>query len=180
MLLLFFSALFHESIAVHKQWDWQSLKKMIWDKFPNVQSLTTEKLARTLSSSKSEKPILLDAREREEYEVSHLKNALNATTTADALEILKNEKKNRFIVVYCSVGYRSARLIQQLKEQGFSNIYNVEGSIFKWITEGRSVFRGDKRVYNVHPYKEEWRHLLNKKYWSTEPDETPDKSIESD
>jgi rhodanese-related sulfurtransferase len=166
MLLLFFSTFSQESMAVHKQWDWKSLKKLILDTFPNVQRITTEQLAHILSSSKLEKPILLDAREQEEYDVSHLKNALKTTTTAEALEILKNEKKNRFIIVYCAVGYRSARLVQQLKERGFSNTYYVEGSIFKWVTEGRPVYRGDQRVYNVHPYEEEWRHLLNKKYWS--------------
>jgi 3-mercaptopyruvate sulfurtransferase SseA len=56
------------------------------------------------------------------------------------------------IVVYCSVGYRSAGVVQALQTRGFSRVYSLEGSIFRWANEGRPVVRDGEQVFAVHPY----------------------------
>ena len=43
------------------------------------------------------------------------------------------------IVVYCSVGYRSARVARWLGRQGFTNVRNLDGSLFAWANEGRPM-----------------------------------------
>lgn len=65
------------------------------------------------------------------------------------------------IVVYCSVGYRSSRLARQLRTRGVKNVFNLEGSLFKWANEGRPVYRGSERVQEVHPFDEDWGELLD-------------------
>ena len=37
------------------------------------------------------------------------------------------------IVVYCSVGYRSEKIAEELDKLGFTNVSNLYGGIFEWI-----------------------------------------------
>jgi predicted sulfurtransferase len=84
------------------------------------------------------------------------------------LKILNGESRDRLIVVYCSVGYRSADLVNKLREKGFTKVYNLEGSIFKWRNEGNKVYSGNQEVKLVHPFNRKWGELLNKQFWSRE------------
>lgn len=62
--------------------------------------------------------------------------------------------------IYCSVGYRSAGVTQRLREAGFTNVSNLQGSIFRWANEGRPVYRDRRRVQAVHPFDARWGQLL--------------------
>jgi rhodanese-related sulfurtransferase len=79
----------------------------------------------------------------------------------DALERLKNVDKNKTIVIYCSVGIKSSKLANELQNAGYHNVYNLEGSIFKWAHKGYPVYKWSQRVYRVHPYDRRWCVLLN-------------------
>jgi 3-mercaptopyruvate sulfurtransferase SseA len=70
-------------------------------------------------------------------------------------------------VVYCSVGYRSARVAHWLGGQGYTNVRNLTGSIFQWANEGRPVFRDDRPTNEVHPYDQRWGLLLESRYRAT-------------
>ena len=67
-------------------------------------------------------------------------------------------------MVYCSVGYRSSILAEKLQDLGFTRVYNLEGSIFKWANEGRPLAQDQTPVQKVHPYNTDWGKLLEKKY----------------
>ncbi len=147
------------------QGNWPSVKSMIRTRFPNVQAITTTELRKQLlDDSVTPKPLLLDTRSPAEYAVSHLQNALRAETNAEANAATRNAPRDRVIVVYCSVGFRSARIASWLDSRGFKNVYNLEGSIFEWANKGYPVYRGDTEVEAVHPYDAEWGRLLKTKY----------------
>jgi rhodanese-related sulfurtransferase len=105
--------------------------------------------------------LLLDVRTREEFEVSHLRGAVHVPP--DAAASVLREPKDRPVVTYCSVGYRSGGFAQKLHAAGFTNVANLEGSIFRWANEGRPVFRGSQEVTEVHPYNRTWGLLLRRK-----------------
>lgn len=137
---------------------WQLIKLLIRLQFPEIKQLSTEDLAAWLLDDSQAKPLLLDARTSEEYEVSHLVNAQLAPSNLEDLE-----KKINFstpIVVYCSVGYRSAAIARHLQSRGYQNIFNLSGSIFQWVNENRPVYQAGKPVTKVHPYQKFWQHLL--------------------
>ena len=71
---------------------------------------------------------------------------------------------DRPIVVYCSVGYRSSILARKLQDMGFTKVYNLEGSIFKWANEDRPLVQNQTTGYKVHPYNAHWGRLLERKY----------------
>ena len=83
-----------------------------------------------------------------------------------ALDALEPKDSEHTVVVYCSVGYRSSQLAQELRRQGFENVFNLEGSLFQWANEGRPLYRGKERAYRAHPYDEEWGQLLDKRFWA--------------
>ena len=142
---------------------WSTTLKMIRAKYPEVAQLSTDSLQTMLDASlKAERPLLLDVREKEEYGVSHLKDAVSALTEKEALRALEDVPPETPVVLYCSVGYRSSEMAGFLQKRGFEKVYNLEGSIFAWANEGRPVYRGEERVHKVHPYDRVWGKLLKK------------------
>ena len=74
--------------------------------------------------------ILLDARELNEYEVSHISGAKNVGYEKfDLKKTIKELPKNKPIIVYCSLGYRSGDIADKLNKAGFKT-YNLYGGNF--------------------------------------------------
>ena len=140
---------------------WTAVNQMIASDFPEAPLITTDSLAERLSDPTAPRPVLLDARSPEEYAVSHLPGARRVNPDVNAFPKLDTLSRDTAIVVYCSVGYRSARVTTWLREQGFTNAANLKGSIFRWANEGRPVVRDDTPVRAVHPYDRTWGTLLN-------------------
>ena len=80
-------------------------------------------------------------------------NALVESVTAGV-------SKETPIVTYCAVGYRSGEMATGLRAAGFTNVRNLEGSIFQWANEHRPLVRENERVSTVHPYSALWGRLL--------------------
>jgi len=146
---------------------WSLINAKIRHEFPDVKRISTAELAAWLSDHGRPAPLLLDVRTRAEYEVSHLANAEHVDPDAPATAM--DVAKDRPIVTYCSVGYRSAAFAQRLRAAGFSNLVNLEGSIFAWANEGRPVFRGGAQVEKVHPYNRTWGLLLRREHRAAAP-----------
>ncbi len=100
--------------------------------------------------------LLLDTRSEKEYRVSHLQGARFLSYDHFSAEAMAAIPKNREIVVYCSVGYRSERIGEKLQELGFTNVRNLYGGIFAWANEGNPVYEGQKKTNRVHAYSRTW------------------------
>ena len=146
--------------------DWPTLKRTIRSRFPEVRQVSVEELQAALAGADA--PLLIDARTEGEYRVSHLQGARRAETAAQAIQALAGTAKAHPIVVYCSVGYRSSALARDLMRSGYTQVSNLEGSIFEWANKGRGVYRGNEPVRVVHPYDKTWGALLDRRLWSTE------------
>ena len=109
--------------------------------------------------------ILLDAREKEEYEVSHLQNAIWVGAKTFELDSVfpKIEDKNTEIIVYCSIGVRSENIGEKLMKAGYTNVKNLYGGIFEWKNEGHAVYGPEgEETENVHAFSKHWGKLLVK------------------
>lgn len=140
------------------------IKQEVRDRFPSVKQMLVAQFRATTLSEKTSIPLLLDVRESDEYSVSHLLGAKRSSSLRMALSILKGKPKNTPIVTYCSVGYRSSALAEKLSKRGFTNVVNLEGSIFEWANNGYPVFRAGTQVREVHIYNRKWGRLLEDKY----------------
>lgn len=80
--------------------------------------------------------VLLDVRTVFEFDSGHLMGAdqLNyyACNFKQSLLLLPKDKP---VYVYCKTGYRSNKAAQILKENGYTNIYNLQNGIEEWKGE---------------------------------------------
>lgn len=108
--------------------------------------------------------VLLDSRAKSEYEVSHLQNSIwVGYEDFDSTQVV-NFPKDTTIVVYCSVGYRSERIGEQLQEMGFTNVYNLYGGIFEWANRENEILDSTETITKkVHGFSKTWGIWLNKK-----------------
>nr|WP_299520266.1 rhodanese-like domain-containing protein [Winogradskyella sp.] len=126
----------------------------------NIPYITVQELALP-----NEDAILLDAREAKEYNTSHLENAVHVGYDFfDINLVTKNiTDKSAKIVVYCSLGIRSEDVAEQLKKEGYTNVYNLFGGIFEWKNNDFTVYdNNNEPTDDVHTFSEEWSQWLLK------------------
>lgn len=106
---------------------------------------------------------LFDTRAKKEYQVSHIQHAIYIGYNDFDLKQLASVPKDQPIILYCSVGYRSERIGEQLQKAGFTEVYNLYGGIFQWINEGHPIFNHKKEpTDSIHAYSKSWGKWLKK------------------
>ncbi|MEM7108359.1 MAG: rhodanese-like domain-containing protein [Bacteroidota bacterium] len=116
-----------------------------------------------LKSSFASEPILLDTRSLKEFEVSHLKGARFIDYEHFNPEMVSDIDKNKSVVLYCSVGYRSEKIGEKLQELGFKNVYNLYGGIFDWKNKDNAVVNQNNiETDSVHTYNKNWSKWLKR------------------
>ena len=113
---------------------------------------------------------IFDARERVEYDVSHIKDAEYIGYDDFNPERLKHIPKDTKIVLYCSIGYRSEKIGEKLLSLGYTEVYNLYGSIFEWVNRGNTIQdKNGNPTTKVHTYNQSWSKWLDgnkaKKVW---------------
>lgn len=123
----------------------------------SVPEITVQK-----ASKKNTQVVFADAREPREYEVSHLPNAIFCGYDHFDLNALAGVPKNQPIIVYCSVGYRSEKIAERLRAQGYTDVSNLYGGIFEWVNQGQPVVNAAGRTEEVHAFDPKWGIWLQK------------------
>ena len=109
--------------------------------------------------------VLLDTRERKEYQISHIKGALYAGYENFNLQKVSKVIKNKEaqIIVYCSLGVRSEDIAEILQKAGYTNIQNLHGGIFDWKNNNLPLVNAkQKQTDSVHVYSKKWGKWLTK------------------
>jgi len=117
-----------------------------------------------------DKVILLDTRELKEYKVSHIQGATYVGYDQPDYAVLNDIPKDAEVVLYCSIGYRSEKIAEQLKAKGYKNVYNLYGSIFEWVNQGYPVVNENGATTDsLHTYNKRWSQWVDeqqaKKVW---------------
>lgn len=108
---------------------------------------------------------LLDTREKEEFDISHISDAIWTGYRTFDPEKIDGLNKNETVIVYCSVGWRSARIAEKLMAGNYKKVYNLYGGIFEWVNRGNKVYDANGVTNNVHVFSNLWRiwvHGCNK------------------
>jgi len=123
-------------------------------------SHTVPEVVVTDAPTPSENIYYLDAREKREYEVSHIQDAIWIGYDDFKGERIADIPKDSKVIVYCSVGYRSERISEKLLEMGFSDVSNLYGGLFEWMNEEKEVVTGEGTeqtpTNQVHAYNRIW------------------------
>ncbi|GAB5537390.1 MAG: rhodanese-like domain-containing protein [Rubricoccaceae bacterium] len=136
---------------------WVLLQRGLEARHANVAWISTDQLAAELASDSP--PTLLDVRQPDEIAVSQIPGAIPVSPEAP-MDSLRQLELAGPVVVYCSVGARSATLAERLEAAGIDSVRNLRGSIFAWANEGRPLVRAGEPVETVHPYDAAWGTYL--------------------
>ncbi len=131
----------------------------------DVPVITVDELA-----NKQDSFIILDARSKSEFEISHLKNARFIGFKEFSPDYLKGISKESKLAIYCSIGYRSEKIGNRLKKLGFIDVNNVYGSIFEWVNQGYQIVDKNGQATNrLHTYNQSWSKWITNdsilKHW---------------
>jgi rhodanese-related sulfurtransferase len=89
--------------------------------------------------------LILDVRRPDEYASGHIKNStLLAVQDIPANELdikLKELPMDKPILVYCRSGSRSVAASTILVNNGFSQVYNMQGGITEWMKVGYETIK---------------------------------------
>ncbi|MFN3997901.1 rhodanese-like domain-containing protein [Algoriphagus sp.] len=105
---------------------------------------------------------ILDTREKEEFEVSHLAGAKWVGYDSFNIKSTAELDKNKPVLVYCTVGARSQDIGKQLVDAGFTQVYNLYGGIIHWANESKPLEAAGQPSQKVHTYSRTWGIWLKK------------------
>jgi rhodanese-related sulfurtransferase len=108
--------------------------------------------------------VYLDAREPQEYTLSHIPGAKYIGCKQWNSSSVQSLSKDKTLIVYCSVGYRSEKIATKIKALGYTHVYNLYGSIFEWVNQGHPLESGNGMpTLKLHTYNKQWSQ------WVTNP-----------
>ncbi len=97
----------------------------------------------------------VDVRAIDERKVSIIPEAISKEEFEKNISTFKDKK----IVVYCTIGYRSGKYVQKLKNMNI-DAYNLEGSLLGWAHYGKPlVTPSGNEVKKAHVYGRSWNYL---------------------
>jgi rhodanese-related sulfurtransferase len=108
--------------------------------------------------------VLIDAREPEEYRVSHIRGSRNVPFkwAKKHPEWIDQIPEGKPVILYCSVGYRSGVLAKQLMDSGRGEVFNLYGGIFHWFNQGNPVYQDGEEVNRIHPFNDEFSGYITR------------------
>lgn len=120
-ILFFFAALFISSCT-----NGQSNK--------GFKSVTVKEFSEKLAENPD--AVLIDVRTPGEYADGHLQNAVNIDWKGNDFDTqVSNLDKSKPVYLYCLSGGRSTAAANFLKEEGFSEVIEMDGGMMKWRSE---------------------------------------------
>jgi rhodanese-related sulfurtransferase len=97
----------------------------------------------------------LDAREKSEYDISHIADAVYVGFDDFNIKSVAHLDKSESLIIYCSIGYRSEKIGEKLKNAGFQNVQNLFGSIFEWVNQHHPIYDSEnKKTNTIHTYNQ--------------------------
>lgn len=91
----------------------------------------------------SEDAVILDIRPNKEFKTGHITDAINipATKIKESLNTLEKHKDSPIIVV-CKAGINSGSTAKDLKKEGFTQVYKLQGGVSDWQASSLPLVKG--------------------------------------
>lgn len=85
---------------------------------------------------KDSKVVILDIRTKDEFDSGHIKGALNIDFyQPDFISNISKLDKSKRYFIYCRSGRRSGIAMENFRNLGFLEVYNLEKGILQWSAE---------------------------------------------
>lgn len=117
-------------------------------RFPDVAAVEAADAVRMLDR---DDVVFVDVREPGEQAVSIIPGAL----TREAFDARREALRDRTVVTYCTIGFRSGMYARELKDEGFE-VRNLAGSLLAWTHAEGPLVRDGAPTRDVHVYGKRW------------------------
>lgn len=112
--------------------------------------------AEAIQESNDGNVIFVDVRTKGEFSVSTLPKAVTKDNFLRDKELYKDKK----IIAYCTIGYRSGLFAAEMAKIGIT-VYNLSAGILGWTHEGGKVYDSRGIVQRIHVYGKDWDYPPN-------------------
>ena len=93
-----------------------------------------------VAKAKSGEALIVDVREKEEWDEGHIPNAIHLSRGMLELDIEeKVPDPNALIICHCGGGGRSALAAENLQKMGYKNVRSMAGGLKAWKAAGLPV-----------------------------------------
>lgn len=148
----------------------ETIHQSIVEDYPTLGHISREDVAKLMKTEPTH-VLILDTRPQKEFTVSHIAGAHQVDpkiSTKDFLTRFAPLAKDKTVIVYCSVGRRSSHLGVRLQEAildaGATHVLNMEGGLFGWHNDERSLIGANGPTEFIHPYNFIWQQRLKNKH----------------
>lgn len=100
----------------------------------SLPEMTTREAAAYLADHDNS-AVLIDVRERDEYQPRHAQGAINIPMSEFVARMAETPKDKDALII-CEHGSRSAQVARYLMRHGYTRVYNVEGGTEQWEAAG--------------------------------------------
>lgn len=148
-LLISPSILYAENILSNKEKVFQMYRDY-QKKFPDVTEIgPKEAILENINGT----AVFIDVRKESERSVSTLPKAITKEAYLRDRDLYKDKK----VIAYCTIGYRSGVFAKEMKEKGIL-VYNLSAGILGWTHEGGKVYDSRGIVQRIHVYGKDWNY----------------------
>ncbi len=166
-LALLLAIVLQPSILAAEPFTLDTVRDQVRQDFKAIPHLSTGALARAMAAK--DNLLILDVREENEFAVSRIKGAHRVDPGIwrwTFMNRFRDRVRGKTVVFYCSVGVRSSKLAATvqaaLKEHGARAVYNLDGGVFAWHNETRSLVNSKGTTDFVHPFNKHWGQLVKR------------------
>jgi len=109
-------------------------KKLVAEAKKNITEISPGDAA---AKSKSGNAVIIDVRDKDEWDEGHIPGAINMSRGTIELDIEeKVPDPNAMIICHCGGGGRSALAAESLQKMGYKNVRNMAGGFKAWKADG--------------------------------------------
>ena len=109
-------------------------EKLVADAKKNITEISPQDAA---TKSKSGEALIVDVREKDEWDEEHIRDAIHLSRGTIELDIEeKFPDRNAMIICHCGGGGRSALAAESLQKMGYKNVRSMAGGFKAWKASG--------------------------------------------
>lgn len=109
-------------------------QKLVAEAKKNISEISPEDAAAKMQNREA---VIVDVREKDEYDQNHIPNAVHLSRGTIELEIEeKVPDPNAIVIVHCGGGGRSALAAESLQKMGYKNVRSMAGGLKAWKAAG--------------------------------------------
>lgn len=104
-----------------------------------IREVPPQEVAAMLRADGAARPVVIDLREPNEWNLGHLPGALHVPRGRLESQIEARVRRDQPVVLYCQGGSRSALAADTLRQMGYARVVSMAGGFRDWAVSGGEV-----------------------------------------